>query len=63
MKTKLKFIWKILLNKETGWVFFHLSDKEQHALLNGPSFEKQIFGLGVNKKVLESISKRLEKLK
>lgn len=61
MRNKLTFIWKILISKENGWIFFQMTEKDQLDYLNGSGEpEITIRGIGVDNRVLNSIGKRIE---
>ena len=64
MKTKWLFIkmcWKVLTNKEQGWIFFKLNEQQQKSLINGGNTTYTKFRyLGVDKKVVELLVKRFE---
>ena len=64
MKTKIKFlkmIWRVLRNKEQGWIFFKLSDEDQKTFLeNTGDIDVKIQYLGVDIRVVKKVAKRLE---
>jgi hypothetical protein len=65
MKQKLLFIrilWKVIRNKERGWVFFKMTDQQQMDFLNGgKDIDIMIMHMGVDKRVVTKIVERLEK--
>lgn len=63
--TRLKFIklmWYVATGKAGNWVFFRMSDQEQLDFLNDSrDIQIDIRYMGVDKKVVEKIIKRIEK--
>ena len=64
MKEKILFlrmVWRVLTEKENGWVFFRLSEEQQETLkYGGYTFEKNIRYFGVDREVIELLAERLE---
>lgn len=55
-------IWKVLTNKEQGWIFFKMDEREQESFLNNDkTVIVNIRYLGVDKRVIDKIVDRIEK--
>lgn len=59
MKQKLvflKMLWRVLRNKEQGWIWFKLNEQEQkNFLTNKEPTEITVRFIGVDKRVIEKI--------
>jgi hypothetical protein len=64
MKQKLlfiKMIWDVLRNKETGWMFFQMTERQQLDFLNNKKDVDINFRyVGMDKRVVLKIIKRIE---
>lgn len=57
----LRMIWRVLTNKEDGWIFFKMDDKQQISFLkNDKTVIVNIRYMGVDKRVVEKIVERME---
>lgn len=63
MKAKLLFIkmvWNVLRNKETGWMFFQMTEQQQKDFLNNTEDVDITFRyVGMDKRVVEKVVNRL----
>jgi hypothetical protein len=64
MKQKILFIrmlWSVLRNKQSGWIFLRMGYEVQKDFLNNTKdVEVAIRYIGVDKRVIEKIVKRLQ---
>ncbi len=64
MKEKLLFIkmvWNVLRNKESGWMFFKMTEQQQLDFLNEEKDVDITFRyIGMDKRVVSKIIKRIE---
>lgn len=64
MKQKLlflKMLWRVMRNKEQGWIFFRLTDTQQRQLINNEQTDEITFRhVGVDVHAVNKIIKRLE---
>jgi hypothetical protein len=64
MKTKilfLKMMWRVITNKEQGWIFFKVGSYEQQEFINnGNPINIDIRYLGVDNRVINIFKDRIE---
>lgn len=64
MKQKLlfiKMIWRVMRNKEQGWIWFKMANREQQSFIkNDKTVVVNIRYIGVDKRVIEKIVDRIE---
>lgn len=58
----IKMIWMVLRNKESGWMFFRMTEQQQNDFLNDKKDVDITFRyVGMNKRVVGKIIERLQK--
>lgn len=61
MKQKLlflKMLWRVMRNKEKGWIFFRLTDVQQRQLINNEQTDEITFRhVGVDSRAVNKIRK------
>jgi hypothetical protein len=65
MKQKILFIkmlWRVLRNKESGWMFFRMTEQQQEDFLNDRKDIDITFRyVGMDKRVVAKVVERLQK--
>ena len=57
----IKMIWRVMRNKEQGWIWFKMADREQQSFIkNDKTVVVNIRYIGVDKRVIEKIVDRIE---
>jgi hypothetical protein len=53
--------WSVFFNKQPGWIFFRLTEKQQDDFLNSRDrdIDISIRYLGVDQRIIEKLAKRL----
>lgn len=58
----IKMLWRVLRNKESGWMFFRMTEQQQKDFLNDLKDVDITFRyVGMDKKVVEKVVNRLVK--
>jgi len=57
----IKMVWRVMRNKEQGWIWFKMADREQQSFIkNDKTVVVNIRYIGVDKRVIEKIVDRIE---
>ena len=57
----IKMIWRVMRNKEQGWIWLKMADREQQSFIkNDKTVVVNIRYIGVDKRVIEKIVDRIE---
>lgn len=60
MIQKIKFIWQVLIGKESEWMFIKLTDKMQKAIIeNRSEVDIVVRYVGVDKRVVKKLTDRM----
>jgi len=58
----IKMLWMVLRNKESGWMFFRMTEQQQEDFLNGRKDIDITFRyVGMDKRVVAKVVERLQK--
>jgi hypothetical protein len=58
----IKMLWMVLRNKESGWMFFRMTEQQQEDFLNDRKDIDITFRyVGMDKRVVEKVVERLQK--
>jgi hypothetical protein len=58
----IKMLWMVLRNKESGWMFFRMTEQQQEEFLNDKNDIDITFRyVGMDKRVVAKIVERLQK--
>jgi hypothetical protein len=58
----IKMLWMVLRNKESGWMFFRMTEQQQEEFLNDKNDIDITFRyIGMDKRVVEKVVERLQK--
>ena len=56
----IKMLWMVLRNKESGWMFFRITEQQQEEFLNNKNDIDITFRyVGMDKRVVEKVVNRL----
>ena len=60
----IKMVWMVLRNKENGWIFFRMTEKQQKDFLNNVEDVDITFRyVGMDKRVVQKLVNRLTESK